>query len=522
MYYIHYFDTGIKIVNFFINFIKRSLILKTINLISLLDASEELSSDLFETYKSQFGISIKNGELNVLKSFVRNLAKFSNKFRILENYFVGYTIPQISKEFDLLRFYEDKIINIELKSQSTLEKTHKQLLGNKYYLTALKKEIYQYTYVEQEEKLYKIENDNVVEAQFTELLTILNDGDVHTDIDLNKVFIPSNYLVSPFNSTKEFISGNYFLTDHQVNIKSEIVNDSTTKFFSIQGAAGTGKTLVTYDIAKEYKENERKVLIFHCGKLNEGQHNLNQEYDWEISMVKNWQGKKINEYDLIIFDEVQRIRTNQLEKICDEIIKASHVKCIFSYDENQCLSSIEINNNIPDLINKVYKPKRYKLKNKIRTNYEIAEFIKSFFNSTKPVTRIEYPNISVQYFKRNEHAQRKLTILSREEWKIINYTSSLYDSHPYDKLEFKLEKDTAHTVIGQEFEKVAVVIDSHFSYDEIGNLSIYGDGYYYDPVKMLFQMITRARTKLMIVVIDNPNVLKRITDITIGNKEVKV
>lgn len=491
--------------------------MKTINLISLLDAGKKLPSDLFNKYKSQYDISIKTRELESLEGFVSNMSKHSKKIKLMDSFVVGYSIPQISKEFDLLRVYEDKIINIELKSQSSLEKVQKQLSGNKYYLEALNKDIYQFTYIDQEEKLYKIEDNEVCEAQFTELITILKDGIVCEDFNLDKLFIPSNYLVSPFNSTKKFIRGEYFLTDHQANIKSEIINDSKSKFFAIQGAAGTGKTLVTYDIAKEFIEEMKKVLIIHCGMLNDGQKELNREYSWEIIGVKNWESKIINEYDLVIIDETQRVRKDQLEKICNGILRSENTKCIFSYDKNQCLSKREMSNNIPDVVNSVYKPKDYKLKNKIRTNYEIAEFIKSFFNSTKPITPINYSNISVQYFQENKTALKKITTLSMEEWKIINYTSSLYDSHPYDKLKLDLEEDTAHSVIGQEFDKVAVVIDSHFFYDEVGNLSIMGS-YHYDPVKMLFQMMTRARTKLTIVVIDNPEVLNRITDITLNYK----
>lgn len=48
--------------------------------------------------------------------------------------------------------------------------------------------------------------------------------------DPSKEFIPSNYLVSPFNSTNRFINNEYFLTSAQQRIKDEIItelNDST-------------------------------------------------------------------------------------------------------------------------------------------------------------------------------------------------------------------------------------------------------------------------------------------------------
>ena len=42
-------------------------------------------------------------------------------------------------------------------------------------------------------------------------------------LSIDSLFDPSNYLVSPFNSTKEFVKNNYFLTDHQEEIKNNII-----------------------------------------------------------------------------------------------------------------------------------------------------------------------------------------------------------------------------------------------------------------------------------------------------------
>lgn len=36
-------------------------------------------------------------------------------YSAFDGYYVGYAIKQIGKEFDLLRFGDDKILNIELK-----------------------------------------------------------------------------------------------------------------------------------------------------------------------------------------------------------------------------------------------------------------------------------------------------------------------------------------------------------------------------------------------------------------------
>ena len=52
------------------------------------------------------------------------------------------------------------------------------------------------------------------------------------------LFNPSDYLVSPFNSTDKFTNNQYFLTGQQEDIKNQvfkIVNKSISAFISITG-----------------------------------------------------------------------------------------------------------------------------------------------------------------------------------------------------------------------------------------------------------------------------------------------
>ena len=71
---------------------------------------------------------IKDYELNGIESFVNELLKIKNSITIVNNYYLGYSIPQIGKEFDLLRFGDNYIINIEIKTESSIDKifTHQQ------------------------------------------------------------------------------------------------------------------------------------------------------------------------------------------------------------------------------------------------------------------------------------------------------------------------------------------------------------------------------------------------------------
>ena len=110
---------------------------------------------------------------------------------------------------------------------------------------------------------------------------------------------------------------------------------------------------------------------------------LNTDYKWNIRPVKYGYNNNFNDYDLIIVDEVQRIYPYQLKAIIDRI-KAVNKKCIFSFDRKQCLSPDEFNWNNIDVISSI-SDKIYTLTTKIRTNKEIADFIKRLFDKSIPI-----------------------------------------------------------------------------------------------------------------------------------------
>lgn len=84
-----------------------------------------------------------------------------------DGFFVGYTIGQIGKEFDLLTFGSDLTINIEIKSELKVakkeEKILKQLRVNNYYLKFLGRPLRLFTYVDNDGFYeYIVETDSLV------------------------------------------------------------------------------------------------------------------------------------------------------------------------------------------------------------------------------------------------------------------------------------------------------------------------------------------------------------------------
>ena len=136
------------------------------------------------------------------------------------------------------------------------------------------------------------------------------------------------------------------------------------------------------EIAKTIMNDGHKVLIIHCGYLNEGHHELCNTYHWDIVPIKDYESKNLKNYTLIIVDETQRIFPTQLQDIITQV-KTNQGNCIFSYDEKQCLRDWEIQNNIPQLIDATTSPQVHKLTGRIRTNHAVASFIQRLFNKKK-------------------------------------------------------------------------------------------------------------------------------------------
>ncbi|WP_348623163.1 hypothetical protein ABFT51_18890 [Paenibacillus peoriae] len=171
---------------------------------------------------------------------------------------------------------------------------------------------------------------------------------------------------------------------------------------------------------------------------------------------------------MIILDETQRIYIHQLEIIID-YVRQNQVKSVFPYDPDQVFTTKtkELLNNSVGKIEQL-NHKKYKLTQKIRTNKEIAAFITNLFNTNNINNNMYYKNIHLQYFDSAKSLRYYLEQLKENSWEVIDYTSSRYYLLSIDK--YLVGNRNAHHVIGQEFDKVAVVINERFYHNDSGQL----------------------------------------------------
>lgn len=442
---------------------------------------------------------------NVIKSI-----NFNHHF--FENYYLNYQIPQIGKEFDLLRISDELVINVELKSEViSNEEILKQLERNYYYLSFLKKEIHCYTFVTEDTiyKLYYFDKNTktINEVDINNLIDNLAKITNFNEINIDGLFDPSNYLISPFNKTAEFLKNEYFLTKQQEQIKNIILKkideNCQNKIFSISGAAGTGKTLLTYDLAKTLQSIGKRVTIIHCAQDNMGIYELRRN-GWNIKTIKYYVPNSFAS-DVIIFDESQRIS----KVILENILRNEQKFIIFSHDINQKLNRTGHAKNVVLQIESISN--KYSLTNKVRHNKNLASFLKKFFDlSTIKIDELskdDYKNISFYFTNELDDARLYVEYLKSIGWEHIYLTNSLRTAEPLDNVKFS-SNNSSHQAIGQEYDNVVIVINEYFYYTEQLKLS-YNARYYYNPLETLFQAITRTRKKLKLVIINNEDIYKK-------------
>ncbi len=475
-----------------------------------------------DALNSDIVVKCQRHEIKSLQALVNTLVKHKCGIFKWEGFFYNYIIPQIGKEFDLLKIVDGKVLNIELKSKAVeLERIEKQLRQNRHYLAPLNRKIYSFTVVTDSLKCFTMDEDDVLRSSsIEELATVVGKFCQPFAQDIQRFFCPSQFLISPLSMPEAFLQGRYFLTDHQEKIKSHLlsmIDMDKGGYFCIKGEAGTGKTLLLYDIALQLARLA-PTLIVHCAKLPQGYQQLNNKVD-NFSLVPIESVKDsldtIAQYKFVLLDECHRIYANQLQKICD-IVADKHITCIISLDPNQTLSLREQHNDIFNKVNALPLTAQYELTTHIRTNKELAFFMRYVFDlNKKPPRNIRYKNINVCFAGNNIEALGIIEYFRSRGYVFINYTDNSVEQGNWG--EYGMDYDTHH-VIGQEFDKVLVVLNNAFYHDEKGKLCARVHNktdYLYE--KMLYQNITRAKDKLALIVVENEKLFKEI--VTIFNYE---
>ncbi len=427
-------------------------------------------------------------------------------FDSLDNFYYSYTIPHIGKEFDLLKISNEKILNIELKSENVgLERIKTQLLTNYKYLKYLNKKMYLFTFVSDSKTFYMLnEEKELMEIEFIQFYKVFNSFSNDAYVDIDALFKTSDFLVSPNTEPYKFINGQYFLTTQQDFIKDRVLEQiKKHNIFKITGEAGTGKTLLLFDMARKLAKDS-SVLIINCNKPNKNHIVIGNEISnlTILSMVELLNNVMVlDKFDIILLDEAQR-----MNKALWNILNAKlDKKIIFTLDPKQVLTKEEIKSNYSSLIDEL-APVKHRLSNRIRINNSIKNFTYRLFDLSLKNYPLDLTDVNICFASNINELNKYLEIYSNE-YTYIKVPNANYNSQVINTVEIS-------DVVGKDYENVIMILDNNYFYKN-GKLSSYNsieNDYLY--LKILYQGLSRTREKITLIIYKNKGLFKEILENT--------
>lgn len=492
--------------------------------------SSQSNTRVFQNYKKINRIdNIDNTEIEAINKIYLKLEEQGLRGwdSRLSGYLLGFLYKGVgSEEFDMLRFSTKKIINIELKSTNVpTENILKQLKRHSFLLGSISStvDVSLYTFISETEILFKYdkEQENLVEISFEQLLEEIP-GDF---IEYNYLenLDDTSFIISPYSEPDRFFNSQYFLNIEQEQAKKRIL-ESSKSYVGLKGAAGTGKSLILFDVARELSNCGFRVLFIFCSGMydTDTEQKINAQYNFDFIDIRKFDIKQISTYDIVIIDESQRLRKKQWVELVKITNNGIINKLILSVDNAQTLRQEEDLLDVQGVLSNEQYDEAVEyvdcLTERVRTDLALSTFIRKFFNKKeRNLSVLDFPKVNAVYFE-DEQKAKEFIISCEENEKFISI--EMPEKKPYrSDAPTKLPKFYSHsldgfTVIGKEYDKVLIPLTNRVYYDQNGRINVISDyGYNYLPINSLFQAMTRVKKQLLLVVIQNRDLFNSIQEI---------
>ena len=440
---------------------------------------------------------------------------------LLDGFFFSYVIEHIGKEFDLLKISADGscALNIELKSEDIgAERIRKQLEQNRYYLSHASGTIYSFTYVMDTGTLYSLNEKGYFHScPAADLVRILHRPALQTPLaeGIDRFFRSSDYLISPVSMPEKFLQGQYFLTNQQFDFKRRILehlSEQPLPVVSITGSGGTGKTLLLFDLALALSRKNR-VLIVHAGPLRRG-HRLLDERLKNVDILSADdlpEDSSFGKYSCLLADEADHVQESVLEHLFS-LAWTAHIPVICAYDPHQLVSTMlyadeDERRGFPPVSSSAALIERSStlslaFTGNIRINRPVYSFLHTLFCLKDRAGTPDYSCIDIVF----AGTRRELSPLIR-----------YYTDRGYQWIRPDAGADATASVIALEYEKILLVLDEEYFYDESGHLHVKNDEE--ARLRFLYECLSRTRENLCLVVMGNEPLFRQVLQIRQHEKE---
>lgn len=463
-------------------------------------------------FLKQDDVALSNKKYFALRYFCDILGQSNASESCYDGYFVSCEIPNGMNSFDLLRFSDEIIINIQLITNfdflphQKCECIENEMRKSYFYLQFLNKKIRCYCLCEGD-GFYKLDDytHRAVKVDIKDLLNELlaQKSLLQYEVDVTKLLAHSKFLVSPYKNADAFANGEYSLSCNQQKICDEIlckISEKEIFAYCISASFGSGKTMLAYDLAKRLMAKSQDILIIHGGVLNNGLLRLKLQYGYDICSIKEMAitlhclPLRARKYSAIIVDDAHRFSQGQINLILN-LCYEQDISVIFLYDENQFVSG---NTKIYNCLQSEYSNfKIYKaqLREKIRYNREVEYEINKLF---KNICINDFCNYSIslsEYIISTAAVKKAVEELENRGYEIINICCNSANTN-----ENRGNKRNNNKNLIDECERRAIVMNvgaTNNGFENTNTQIFYGDDF--DFLIQLYDAAKSTVSKLKII-----------------------
>ncbi|MCH4171131.1 MAG: DUF2075 domain-containing protein [Lactobacillus sp.] len=498
----------------------------TVREFNAVKTNEKLLSDSLHYHR----MAPKNVEIEDFSSFSEQVISQLADGEDVDGWFLGTDLGVIA-DFDVLWFGDGILINLDLKHERTPDmnpRIIKKFQQQSRFIRLLNMEhLINITYVSSEKQMFIVKDNSLEKISFESLVQVLLKCQSSTSENLIANLSSKDYLVSPITDVEAFLNGEYWLTEDQERISESCMRPGV---FGVQGEAGSGKTLIAYDLAKKLNKNKNVLFIFSGNLRSAHQILQNKLSSVDFISAKHVKDQELDKYDYVMVDEAQRLYEDSRKKVATWAEKnfESHT-VIFFYDMKQALGRKDSGNHMHSLCVSFQKRKKgtiYQLKKGLRSNPSIHAFVRQVMSlEKKPPKDVGLENIracvEVRYFKCAKDSFGWLESQIKQDYLFIVPTPSSYDESSSDAFKrYASDYKETHSVIGGEYDSVVTYLDESVSYDNKGHLQgSYKE--YYHIMNESYVNMSRAKEHLALAIINNPDVYQAITEIVLNQNSFK-